>query len=249
MNASGTYSIEYIDAAGFSSWDTVSVVLPATIIPPVQLAQDTTTCPNEVVCSNAGSPDFDYVWSNSTTGPQICVSGPVTISVVRTDTFGCISTDSMTVNLFTAPIATAGSDTAICPGDSAIFMAQSSVSCTYMWSPGGIAPQVVSYTAGDFILTAIDSNDCVDIDTVSLSIHPQPVVNGGPDEYVCPGGTTCIWVTPANQTCLWSNSSNTDTICVNLAGVYTVTCSDVNTCIATDSLEHPPENVHGQAPG
>src|SRR5665213_1003832 len=63
-----------------------------------------------------------------------------------------------------------------------------------------------------------------------------PVVNLGPDTFLCPGDSLMLVATNQNCTYLWNNNSTESTIIVNTNGTYSVTVTNLSGCTGTDSI-------------
>ena len=95
----------------------------------------------------------------------------------------------------------------------------SNYATSYIWSPNNyvndttIANPIGYFTqSGSFIYTLFveDSNGCFNYDTVSITVHPIPIIDAGPDTTVCIGDSVQIGGAPTTispSTVLWSNGS------------------------------------------
>jgi uncharacterized protein (TIGR02145 family) len=69
----------------------------------------------------------------------------------------------------------------------------------------------------------------------TIVIGPDPTVNLGPDQSICPGTSTILDAGPGYSTYLWSTNATTRTITVSTAGTYWVTVTQTG-CIASDTV-------------
>ena len=87
----------------------------------VSVNNDTTICSTDVISLTA-SGAVSYAWSTTETTPSISVSPTTqtTYTVVATDSYGCISSDSVVVSVNQLPnvVLNSGNDTTICINDS-----------------------------------------------------------------------------------------------------------------------------------
>ena len=114
----------------------------------------------------------------------------------------------------------------------------------YLWSsPGGTASSMNNLSAGMYVVTATDQNNCASIDSVNLVMPPtftlsSSIVNAACLSY-CDGS---ISLTPSNLGVppflyQWSAGLPSNPNLANLcAGTYYVTVSDANLCIALDTI-------------
>ena len=129
-----TYTVTATNSYGCPDTDQVTVnVIPYA----VSVNNDTTICSTDVISLTA-SGAVSYVWSTSETTPSISVSPTTqtTYTVVATDSYGCISTDSVVVSVNALPTVSInnGVNPEICIGDSTDLAVTGAVS--YTWSTG-----------------------------------------------------------------------------------------------------------------
>ncbi|MBN4072217.1 PKD domain-containing protein [Flavobacteriales bacterium AH-315-E23] len=182
-----------------------------------------------------GTPPYSYLWSTGDTTDTIQVlSGNAGVYwVLLTDATGCpAASDTVTVTEFTAAItADAGPDISVCTnnpvanlsgtvtgvttgtwsgGAGTFTPSPDSLNTTYTPTPGEITAGIVT-----LYLTTTNTNTCpIDVDTILLTVEPNPNVDAGPSQTVCAnnslvtltgsitGGpsTTEIWTTGGTGT-------------------------------------------------
>ncbi len=195
-----------------------------------------------------------FLWSPSTglsdpdsltTNVLLNLSGTSAETFIYYLTFSglnCAQTDSVEVTVFPNPIPNVGSTQTICAGDTIQIGGAPLFGNSYLWSPSdGLSNAVnastnaypdssISYT----LLQTIDSTSCSATNSVTITVHqlPNPVIflnwpllSVGPFE-----------------TYQWSENG-TDIVGANSSdylptedGLYTVTVSDSNGCIATSEI-------------
>jgi gliding motility-associated-like protein len=180
-----------------------------------------------------------FVWSTGATTPTISVNPSTTTTYMVTVDYGngltCSSSFTITVN----PIDTvnAGIDQSVCAGSSVTLSATGATS--YSWS-GGVQNGVafVPSVSGQYIVTSTNSV-CVGIDTVDIIVNSNPTVSGTAINPLCSNLSGEIAITissgQAPYTVLWSNGANSNTIQNLSSGIYTVSVTDNNNCIAAAS--------------
>ena len=143
---------------------------------------------------------------------------------------------TMTVNPITIN-AGAGADIAICMGDSATLTATGGGS--YHWSTGQDTATISGTPTATtlYMVTVTDADGCTDSDSVIVTVNQNTSANAGTDVAICLGFSTTLNATGGNSY-LWSNSVNTavNTVSPVLTSIYSVTITDANGCIASDSL-------------
>ena len=70
----------------------------------------------------------------------------------------------------------------------------------------------------------------------SVTVNPLPVVDLGTDDAICDGDTACLDAGNPGATYLWSTSGTGQVECVTMAGTYSVTVTDSNSCENSDAI-------------
>jgi gliding motility-associated-like protein len=189
-----------------------------------------------------------YTWDPSSTlssanGTSVTASPTITTSysVTGTDLNGCVNTSTTSVTVNSLPIIIATSNT-ICTGSTTPISA--SGANTYSWSPSASLSSAIgtSVTASPTITTVYtisgtDLNGCVDSTTTTIDVNPLPIITTSPSFSMCSGITGTLTASGAD-TYTWSPSLNLSsatgsmvTSVTNTTETYTVTGTDLNTCI------------------
>ncbi len=226
---------------------------------------DSIVAPGNLNCNNASlqlngtpssqGPIFDYLWTvkngghivsgDTTLTPVVDSTGKYFLTVINIDN-GCTAVDSVVVNQsppVTAAITASsnvscnggsnGSATAAGGGGNGVF--------TFNWSNGDTIATTTGLTAGTYIVSITDGENCTASASIIIS-QPDPLLanasatgetsnnaNDGTATANPTGGT-------AGYTYNWSNSGTTQTI-TNLApGSYTVNVADANGCTAVQTV-------------
>ena len=163
---------------------------------------------------------------------------------------GCIAqtaTFSITINTLPTITLTATSSS-ICIGNSATLTATGASS--YTWSPsttlssaGGSSVTATPTTAITYTVNAIDNNNCVNSNTLTLNVNPLPTILISRPATICIGGSTTITATGANSYKwteptgggLTSTTGGTVVATPVATGTltYSVTATDLNNCTNT----------------
>ena len=201
----GNYSVIVTDNNGCRDSATV------TIIEPLQMGMVLTSIP--VSCQgfsdgqmyavvSGGAVPYTYLWSPGnyvTQGVTNVAAG--TYTVTATDSRGCVVTQSTVVGFPATPVANAGPDATFCEGEGGapIFGSASSgqgAPFYYTWTCNQpicgldsvfdndpIANPTVTTT---YYLVVTDQRGCQSApDSVVVTVKPKPIVNAGPDLYLC----------------------------------------------------------------
>lgn len=246
----GNYSVTITDANGCLVASSVTVGSNG--------AMEATAIPTDVSCFNAndgsiilningGQLPFIINWNNGLSNTQnpTNISGNIYIATV-TDGIGCTDTAQAIVNE---------------PGDIIINESKTNVNCNgantgniQLFLSGGTGPFTANWqglsgsgliqnnlTIGNYTVTVTDVNGCQKSKTIaitqpnilSISLIPTLVScyngNDGSIQTVINGGTSAY-------SFAWSNGFNTQNISNLIAGNYTVTVTDANGCIKTESI-------------
>lgn len=125
----------------------------------------------------------------------------------------------------------ANNDGTICSNSSATLTASGAVS--YLWSTNANTATTTVSAAGTYTVTATNANGCTGTATVTLTVQPAPVVAiSGPLSFCAGGGSTLI-ASGSVANYVWNTNAATSSISVSTAGMYTVTATNANNCVAT----------------
>jgi len=147
--------------------------------PVADLGADQTTCVDDPITLNPGSPaGNDFVWSTTEDAPSISTAEAGRYYVTVTSPNGCSTVDS--VNVFTnpLPIVDLGPDTLICPSEVLMLDAENPGS-NYLWSNGQTGQiEIFSPTGPESISVEVTSvNNCIGRDTIEvLGVYDPPQV-------------------------------------------------------------------------
>lgn len=192
---------------------------------------DTTICPNDsfliVLDSNLGT----YQWSDNSTNPSFWVNDTGIYSVTLTDAFNCDYADTFYVSYNSLTALGLTGDTFICSYDSALMQVNTGFA-NYQWSNGSMQASQHVNVSGMYSVTVVDSNGCVQSDSIALFVANAKVLALIPDTILC-YDTLAINAGSGFATYQWSNSSVDSLIWVNTSGLYSLTVIDSLGC--TDS--------------
>lgn len=137
------------------------------ILMPGFLGADVAVCQNDTVWLNAGTSRDTVMWSNGTIGNSVALtsSGIYTVEVVNP----CGSTiDTIEVIVNALPIVDAGSDLAVCEGDSVTLSGTGAAN--YTWDQGIVDGQAFTASGVNvYNVVGVDSNGCSASDSVMVT--------------------------------------------------------------------------------
>ncbi len=142
------------------------------------------------------------------------------------------------------PVADAGPDVVICPGQNASLTASGGDS--YLWSTGdqtaslSVMPSLnTTYTV---TVTQAGCGSATDEVLVEVFSFTTPIITGG--TVLCPGSSLVLTAEGADYTNFsWSNGGQGDNITVGITGTYTVTVTNSDGCTGTASTSITPGPV------
>lgn len=232
-----TYTVTGITNAGCSAQDQVDVTINE--LPIVGAGPSQSICyRNSVVLQGSGA--NTYTWDN---GVQDGVSfeplvGTILYTVTGTDINGCVGQDQVSITVYPLPNVNAGFDVEVCEGEQVALSATGADA--YSWSSGiinGLAftPSVGSST---YVVTGIDANNCVNSDTVEVTVNPNPYIFAGPDQLKCEKSSIVLSATTNATTITWDNGVTDNVPFQQGIGTvqYKVTGSFTSGCSAIDSV-------------
>jgi gliding motility-associated-like protein len=165
-----------------------------------------------------------YSWSpatglSSTTAAQPIANPATTTTYTLTETntgTGCKKSNIVTVNVYPAPIANAGSNQSLCAGGSVVIGVATINGHSYSWTPStGLSSSTISNPTASpsatttYTLTeTLTATGCSSTATVTLTVNPLPVANAGPNQTICKGSGVIIGTAAvAGDTYSWSPST------------------------------------------
>jgi gliding motility-associated-like protein len=193
----------------------------------------------------SGQAPYAYAWNNSETTEDIngLIANDYTVSV--TDSIGCVSTQTYTVN---EPqiLTVSGTVTNLnCYQDNTgainITPNGGNGGFSYIWSNAQTTEDLTNIAAAVYTVTVSDANNCTATYNDTVTQPTQIVTSITPTNLLCYGdidGQADLTVSGGTlgYTYLWSNGQTIQDA-TNLTGTtYIVTITDANNCIATNSV-------------
>ena len=248
-----TYLVTGTDTNSCSNTDTVVVNVNA--LPTITAFSDTAVCSGVSVQLNVTGGSA-YTWTPAATLNNATIPNPIaspitttTYQVTGVDTNGCSNVDSVTIIINALPTINAGTDVAICIGDTA--QLQASGGNGYLWTPSaGLSdttianPLAFPTVTTTYIVMGTDTNACEGTDTVVVTVNPLPTISAGLTDtvYMCAGdsvqlnatgGTSYVWTPNINIT---NNTIANPFVFPPVTTTYYVTGTDANSCSNSDSV-------------
>lgn len=181
----------------------------------------------------AGASPYVINWSNGATTEDISALAAGDYHVTVTDALSCQQIKSFTVIQPAQVIANAGTDQAICIGQSTTLFGSGSTN--FLWSNGSTTANITVNPAANtsYSVTVSDANGCSDVDTVIVNVNPLPnaYILTVYDSLICNGDSATLMAF-GGSTYQWSTIETTQTITVfpTVNTIYFVTVTDENLC-------------------
>jgi gliding motility-associated-like protein len=240
------------DANGCINSDTVEITVNA--LPIVIAGTDVQICINDSTQLNA-SGAVNYSWNNSSSLSDDAIANPYAIPtdttsfiVTGTDANNCINTDTVIVVVNPLPIVNAGVDTSLCINDSIVISGVGAA--INSWTPitniddeTTLTPTIFPTSTGYFVLTTIDSNNCVNYDSTLVTVNMLPLVDLGPDVAMCIEDSIQLQATGAviynwtDGTYLDDTTTATPYANNTIDETFVVTGEDANGCFNSDTID------------
>jgi uncharacterized protein (DUF2141 family) len=244
----GTYTVTVTDFNGDILSNSVDITEPS-------LLQTSATL-TDVLCFGGSDGDIDltvsggvagysFLWSNAAITEDISSLVAGDYSVTVTDANNCTAQNTFTISEPSELVYSATTNDISCFGgnDGAIDLSVSGGTSGYsfVWSNGEISEDLNSLIAGTYTVTVTDANNCSVNDAYILTQPTAINISGTPANVSCfngSNGSINITVTGGSggYSYAWSNGAITEDISSLIAGTYTVTVTDANSCTATNSF-------------
>jgi len=210
IDSGGTYVLTVTDpVTGCTGTDSISINIIAGPAVNILTSDTTFLCDGDSILLDAGSGFGPYQWSNGMTTQVITVSTSGIYVVTVTDPFTlCTTKDTVEVGSgSTPPIALIPSGYVDgCAGDTINLVVTPPGYSSYLWNTGDTTTSISVVASGTYILTVIDSgNICTAIDSVTVNIHPLPVITAsaaGPVDF-CIGDSVLLSISGSAGSYQW----------------------------------------------
>lgn len=237
--AAGKYYVDVTDTCGNAFSDTINVV--SIINVNFSIGNDTIKCNNDSVTIKAPGAYINYNWSPPYNLQQINDSTIKVFPLIDTSYMvraekvpGCFVYDTIKVTALNSPPIYLGADTAVCSGDSVILNAGAGFA-NYLWSNASSSQQIKVFDGGEYIVHATAANSCISSDTINIIVNLLPQPQLGNDTFMCEGQDLILFP-GIFKSYLWQDGTATPIYNATALGKYSVTVTDNNNCVNTDSV-------------
>lgn len=238
----GTYTVTVTDAKQCEATVSATIVedpnLTVTIPGPIDL------CAGEsATLTTAFKTAQSYVFNWTSGGGSLGTDEDLIVNTTGTyqvdvNKGNCQGSATVDVTVHDLPVVTVN-DASICDGDAAAtFTATSATATDYLWSEEGTGTTgtTAGTTAGNYTVVVQDINTCEATATGILTVNSLPTVSVN-SETICADAPNATFTatSPTATDYLWSDNGvgTQSTTENNVAGNYTVTVTDANSCEMT----------------
>ena len=197
--APGNYTIQIVDANGFSG--TVSTSIAAIPVPSIAAQTTPASCYNDDgiidVTATGGMPPYQYMIDQGVTASSGYFTGlPTgTHEAAVMDASGCVEKETAIVALNNTVTASISGFAPVCQGKKVLLAAVSNAE-TFAWTPTGglsnsniLTPEAGPAETTVYMLTAT-TGICQQTVNTTVTVFPAPIADAGKDDTVCYGAST-----------------------------------------------------------
>ncbi|MES2567060.1 MAG: gliding motility-associated C-terminal domain-containing protein [Bacteroidota bacterium] len=233
------YTVSGMNSFGCSNTTTVNLTVNSN--PTVTaVSSSSSICVGETATLTATGA-ASYLWDTGSTSSTITVTPLSTnvYTVTGTNGFGCTDMQTVALTVNNNPTITAiSSSTSICVGETTTLTASGADS--YLWDIGATTPiiSVNPVSPTTYTVTGTDANNCSSTETISIGVNALPVVTAASSTPAICAGETATLTAGGASGYIWDTGASTNVISVSPVSstIYTVTGTDGNGCINTQTL-------------
>lgn len=243
LTQAGVYRFLVHTSAAYDSVFFVNLIVkesPTLVLPDVVYM-----CTGTTVTLTAQSTGSVYLWNNGATESSVTVSLPGQYSVTVSNAFGCSAADTVRVDPAALPAAEIVGYDHVCYGSSVLLQAVGG--SEFLWEDGSTnnARTVSPTETTTYTVTVTSPYGCSKTKSITVTVDPLPVVTISGNDNICEG-VSSTFIAYGGISYRWNTGARVDRITVNTQGTYTVTATDGNGCVSSESVVlnvHPLPNV------
>ena len=229
-------TVQAVFGAGCELQDTVQVFAGPDLT--FDLGADISTCNNGSGISldaSVAESTANYLWSNGSTDP-VLITNTSGLYFVDVSDKGCMVSDSITLNLTSAPAIDVLQDTFICSGSNYVANLDSMLG-SFTWSTSNTGSSETFQVAGDYYVDISDPAGCVSRDSFALSVMSIGLDLGG-DTSLCENDVLALdaAITDPTASYRWSDGITSPVRMINASGTYYIEIT-TDMCASSDTIE------------
>lgn len=228
VSESGFYQVTITNAEGCSSVG--NIIINDAPGASAEISGVQPFCEGDSIYLAAGNHN-SYLWSDSSTGPELAITESGLYAVTVSNQFGCTAVDSVEVSAYALPAPELPSRLAGCQGD--IFEIQAPAGFEdYQWSTGATSLNISVQNSGVYTLSVTDANGCVGESSTQVLAQAPPSFQLTPAQNICRGSSTTVSVTGEWASINWTTGEQGNSIVVDEQGSYGVVVTDSLGCVS-----------------
>lgn len=247
---STTFFLTATDALGCSATDSViTTVVPTPEVSITGFETSYCTNSNDVLLTATPAGGFftgEGVLDSLFQPGSLVSGGPYSVIYYYTDSIGCAGSDTASTSIYSpVSIAVSTMDSILC--NNALPISFELVPEGGLLTGNGINdglfdPLIAGPGYHIIYYTLTDSNSCLAIDSLLLTVNPLPFISAGIDTFICAGDSVQLLANGGESYSWFPGSTLTDSLVNNPLAFplestqYTVTANDTNQCINSDSV-------------
>jgi gliding motility-associated-like protein/uncharacterized repeat protein (TIGR01451 family) len=159
---------------------------------------------------------------------------PGTYYIVSTNSFGCADTAEITFGNHPNPVVELQENISFCEDENVTIDAGDFTS--WAWSNNENGRTITVNEAGIYKVIVSNIHNCLDSDSVEVTVNAKPIIDLGSDSYLCEGDSLTL---DAGDYVLeiWNNTDTSDTYTVNNAATVSVVVIDNNGCSGIGAID------------
>ncbi len=241
----GTYGVTITDANGCTLTASYTITEPTAIA--ITLTGTNVSCFGAANGSidltvSGGTAPYSFLWNTFQTVEDLNGVSGGTYFVIVTDANGCTKHDSIVITEAPQLVLSTVVANVLCNGAATgaidLTVAGGSQPYDYTWSNTATTQDISGLVAGTYSVTVKDASNCTASVSAVVTETSAIVLNSSVDSIACANGNNgAIDITVQGgvfpYTYLWTTGATTEDIFGLVAGTYTVTVTDANSCTIT----------------
>jgi gliding motility-associated-like protein len=176
VSSPGTYHVLVTDTSGCTGADTIMINISHGLS--INLGNDTTFCADWYFL-DAGPGAASYQWSHGDTNRVGVIYFSGKYWVIVTDHFGCATSDTVELTIYSLPKVNLGPDIYQCGGEVTLNAGNSTSSHT--WNTGDSSRFITVSESGTYYVTVVNPYGCTGSDTIYVELESYEVYPGNID--------------------------------------------------------------------
>lgn len=211
----------------------------------VDLEEEIIFCENEDVLIETNATFQTYLWSDNSNASSLLTNQAGWYRVTVTNQDGCISSDSILLELSDIPSVDLGTDVLFCEDENYVLEPTVNFS-TYLWNDDSTDSILIADQSGIYWVSVEDQNGCESSDTIQVETYPLPQINLGNDTLIHLDSNLVLDVGAGFSSYIWSDGSQGETFnfVPTSIGVFSISVNitDNNGCTSMDQIEITVDN-------